>query len=278
VNRHRRRPRAHGRYRRDSSAALSARWPEETRSVVAVVVVCILGLAAALVVPFLRGVDGDSAVATVERSGRTQDSPASTAMSSTPTDTPSGAVSSNAAAAPAAPAPAPAAAPAPSAEPAPLGPSSAAPPPPAPSTSSAPPASTSAPPSEPADASAASAEAEVLQLVNAERSKVGCAALAADGPLADLARAFSADMAERDFFSHTDPDGRDPWERAADAGISNLRAENIARGQQSAAAVMSAWMTSSGHRANILNCDYRTLGVGAHFAAGGPWWTQDFGV
>jgi len=114
--------------------------------------------------------------------------------------------------------------------------------------------------------------------VNAERSKVGCVALVPDGPLADLARAFSADMAARDFFGHTDPDGRDPWDRAADAGITNLAAENIARGQQTPAAVMKAWMKSTGHRANILNCGYRTLGVGAHFAAGGPWWTQDFGV
>jgi uncharacterized protein YkwD len=41
--------------------------------------------------------------------------------------------------------------------------------------------------------------------------------------------------------------------------------------------VMEAWMNSEGHRANILNCDFRTLGVGAHFAQGGPWWTQAFG-
>lgn len=40
---------------------------------------------------------------------------------------------------------------------------------------------------------------------------------------------------------------------------------------------MAAWMESPGHRANILNCDFKTLGVGAHFAPGGPWWTQDFG-
>ncbi|HZG04932.1 MAG TPA: CAP domain-containing protein, partial [Streptomyces sp.] len=44
-----------------------------------------------------------------------------------------------------------------------------------------------------------------------------------------------------------------------------------------AQSVMDAWMDSPGHRANILNCDYRTLGVGAHFAEGGPWWTQNFG-
>ncbi|MFD0328838.1 CAP domain-containing protein [Streptacidiphilus monticola] len=59
--------------------------------------------------------------------------------------------------------------------------------------------------------------------------------------------------------------------------MTNLGGENIARGQQTPAAVMDAWMHSPGHRANILNCSYHSLGVGAYFAPGGPWWTQDFG-
>ncbi|QCX79397.1 Cysteine-rich secretory protein family protein [Streptomyces sp. YIM 121038] len=122
-----------------------------------------------------------------------------------------------------------------------------------------------------------SAEAQVLALVNEERAKVGCRPVSADGRLAALAEGFSADMAERGFFSHTDPDGATPWDRAEKAGIKDLGGENIARGQADAQAVMDAWMNSPGHRANILNCDYKTLGVGAHFAPGGPWWTQDFG-
>jgi uncharacterized protein YkwD len=84
-------------------------------------------------------------------------------------------------------------------------------------------------------------------------------------------------MAARGFFDHTDPDGATPWDRAEKAGISDLGGENIARGQADAAAVMEAWMNSPGHRANILNCDFKTLGVGVHFGSGGPWWTQDFG-
>ncbi|MFF7239647.1 CAP domain-containing protein [Streptomyces collinus] len=120
-------------------------------------------------------------------------------------------------------------------------------------------------------------EAEVLQLVNQERAKVGCSALAANSSLSKLAETFSADMAARGFFDHTDPDGASPWDRAAKAGVTDLGGENIARGQADAAAVMAAWMNSPGHRANILNCDYKTLGVGVHFGAGGPWWTQDFG-
>ncbi|MFC8508166.1 CAP domain-containing protein [Streptomyces sp. NPDC057411] len=121
------------------------------------------------------------------------------------------------------------------------------------------------------------AEAEVVRLVNAERAKVGCVAIRSDAELAALAGAFSMDMAARNFFDHTDPDGQTPWARAEKAGVTGLGGENIARGQVDAAAVMKSWMASDGHRANILNCDYKKLGVGVHFADGGPWWTQDFG-
>ncbi|WP_370415083.1 CAP domain-containing protein [Streptomyces fradiae] len=121
------------------------------------------------------------------------------------------------------------------------------------------------------------AEAEVVRLVNAERAKVGCVPVRSDAELAALAGAFSADMAARNFFDHTDPDGATPWSRAQKAGVSDLGGENIARGQVDAAAVMKSWMASDGHRANILNCDYTALGVGVHFGSGGPWWTQDFG-
>ncbi|WEO95050.2 CAP domain-containing protein [Streptomyces sp. FXJ1.172] len=123
----------------------------------------------------------------------------------------------------------------------------------------------------------AAAEAEVLKLVNEERAKVGCSALSANSSLTKLAEAFSADMAARGFFDHTDPDGKSPWDRADAAGIADLGGENIARGQADAAAVMQAWMNSPGHKANILNCNFKTLGVGVHFGSGGPWWTQDFG-
>ncbi|MDT3724708.1 CAP domain-containing protein [Streptomyces sp. DSM 41972] len=121
------------------------------------------------------------------------------------------------------------------------------------------------------------AAAAVLRLVNAERAKVGCSPVTADGALTALATAFSDDMADRGFFDHTDPDGDTPWDRAQAAGIGNLGGENIARGQADAEAVMEAWMNSPGHKANILNCDFKTLGVGVHMGPGGPWWTQNFG-
>jgi uncharacterized protein YkwD len=122
-----------------------------------------------------------------------------------------------------------------------------------------------------------SARAQILTLVNAQRKTAGCQPLTTSSALNTLAQNFSEDMAARNFFDHTDPDGETPWDRAAKLGITNLGGENIARGQADAEAVMDAWMNSPGHRANILNCEYKTLGVGIHFATGGPWWTQDFG-
>ncbi|MFI7328007.1 CAP domain-containing protein [Streptomyces rubiginosohelvolus] len=142
-----------------------------------------------------------------------------------------------------------------------------------PKTSAAPPPSKKPSPS-PTDASARS---EVLALVNQERAKVGCSPLSTSAPLTSLAQNFSEDMAARGFFDHTDPDGDTPWDRAAQAGVQGLAAENIARGQADAQAVMEGWMNSEGHRANILNCDYTTIGIGVHEGSGGPWWVQNFG-
>ncbi|MER6333327.1 CAP domain-containing protein [Streptomyces sp. NPDC001034] len=124
----------------------------------------------------------------------------------------------------------------------------------------------------------AAAEAQVLKLVNDERAKAGCSALSANSALTNLAGSFSDDMAARGFFSDTDPDGRSPWDRAAAAGVTRLGAENIARGPADPAAVVKAWMDSPEHRANILNCGFNSLGVGVHFGAGGPWWTEEFGA
>ncbi|WUH90676.1 CAP domain-containing protein [Streptomyces sp. NBC_00433] len=136
---------------------------------------------------------------------------------------------------------------------------------------------TKAPATTPSSDTLTTARAAILSLVNKERATAGCKPLTASSSLDGLAQAFSDDMAARGFFDHTDPDGHTPWDRAKARGITNLGGENIARGQADAEAVMTAWMNSPGHRANILNCDYTTLGVGIHFGTGGPWWTQDFG-
>jgi uncharacterized protein YkwD len=132
----------------------------------------------------------------------------------------------------------------------------------------------------PADRQLSGAQQQILALVNAQRLRHGCGTLHASASLNQLAQSYSTEMGTEDFFSHTDPAGRTPWDRARAVGIANLGGENIAMGQQSPQSVMSAWMNSPGHRANILDCDYHSLGVGVFYGYGsgsGPWWTEDFG-
>ncbi|GAA5019576.1 hypothetical protein GCM10023258_07330 [Terrabacter aeriphilus] len=130
-----------------------------------------------------------------------------------------------------------------------------------------------------ADAATVSVQNQVISLVNAQRAKAGCRALVLDARLARAAQAHSIDMAKRRYFSHTTPDGRTFAQRIRAQGYTgSMIGENIAAGQPTPKAVMDAWMKSPGHKANILNCRYRAIGVGA--AVGGPYrsyWTQDFG-
>lgn len=120
---------------------------------------------------------------------------------------------------------------------------------------------------------------QVLLLVNQERAKVGCRALSANASLQRAAQGHSTDMATNDYFSHTSLDGRTFADRIRAAGyVGSLLAENIAAGQPTASTVMAGWMSSPGHRANILNCAYTSLGVGlARGGTYGYYWTQDFG-
>ncbi len=123
-------------------------------------------------------------------------------------------------------------------------------------------------------------EDEVVALTNAERDKRECAPLVLDASLRTAARSHSADMARNGYFGHTNPDGQDPGKRMREEGYRTDRgwAEIIARGYPTAAAVMTGWMASSGHRANILNCSMRSIGVGVARASDGRlYWTQDFG-
>ncbi|WP_051804373.1 CAP domain-containing protein [Streptomyces griseus] len=119
---------------------------------------------------------------------------------------------------------------------------------------------------------------QVIALVNAERAKAGCGPVTASATLARAAQGHSDDMAARDFFDHTDPDGDGPGERVTAAGYPwSTYGENIAMGQTTAEQVMEGWMNSPGHRANILNCSFKEIGVGVH-TDGGPYWTQVFGA
>jgi uncharacterized protein YkwD len=121
--------------------------------------------------------------------------------------------------------------------------------------------------------------AEVIALTNAERAAAGLPPLADDRLLTNAAQAHSADMVARDFYSHTSPDGSEPWHRASAAGSTHRTVgENIACGQRSPAEVVRGWMDSPGHRANILKPAFTHIGIG--FAGGGragTYWTQLFG-
>lgn len=118
-------------------------------------------------------------------------------------------------------------------------------------------------------------EDEVVDLVNTERAKSGCDPLRVDGNLAQAAQEHSSDMADRDYFDHTTPEGLTFADRIVNSGYPTPGAENIAVGQRDAKQVMQGWMNSDGHRANILNCDLKSIGVGLE--EDGMYWTQDFG-
>jgi uncharacterized protein YkwD len=117
--------------------------------------------------------------------------------------------------------------------------------------------------------------AEVASLTNAERAKAGCAALRVDARLAASAQGHAADMATDNYFSHVSLDGRTFDQRIRAAGYPSPGGENIAKGYPTASAVMTGWMNSAGHKANILNCSFTTLGVG--YDARGNYWVQNFG-
>jgi uncharacterized protein YkwD len=116
---------------------------------------------------------------------------------------------------------------------------------------------------------------EVVRLTNLERAKAGCGPLHVDARLVAAAQGHSEDMSNRNYFSHTTPEGGTPWDRAAAAGYPSPSAENIAMGYRTAADVVAGWMGSEGHRANILNCASHAVGVG--YEPGGSYWTQMFG-
>lgn len=155
---------------------------------------------------------------------------------------------------------------------------------PSPTKSTRPPAPSSAapapqPPPPPAPAPPASEGDEVLQIVNAERAKEGCGPVTSNDLLATAAQRHSADMVSRDYFSHTSLDGTDPGDRITAVGYRwSTYGENIAKGQRTPADVMEAWMNSPGHRANILNCAFKEMGIGKQDSGGGPVWTQKFGT
>lgn len=126
----------------------------------------------------------------------------------------------------------------------------------------------------------------VLRLTNAERTSRGLFALTTNTQLSAAADRHAVDMAAGDFLSHAGSDGSTSYDRidgagylaglADDAGYKT--GENVAVGYGSAAAVVAGWMSSPGHRANILDPLFEEIGLArAETERGKPYWVQDFG-
>lgn len=122
--------------------------------------------------------------------------------------------------------------------------------------------------SRPTDANAAQIREATLCLVNSERARHGLGALAHNATLQASAQWTAADMVARRYFGHTTPDGRGLQDKMQDyvapANSWNI-GENLAWGERAMstpANTVVAWMNSPGHRANILNGDFREGGIG----------------
>jgi uncharacterized protein YkwD len=107
-------------------------------------------------------------------------------------------------------------------------------------------------------------ETEVIGLVNVERGHAGCGSVKLNTDLRTAIRLHVQELGTHGnlYISHVSDDGRTFVDRAKDQGYNDPGGENVARGQQNAADVMNSWMNSEGHRANILNCDFKAIGVG----------------
>jgi uncharacterized protein YkwD len=103
---------------------------------------------------------------------------------------------------------------------------------------------------------------EFLRLVNAKRRSIGCPELKWDSQLALVALKHSRDMVSRNFFGHTNPDGKGPFERLQESKVVfSAAAENIASGPKTGRQVFETWLSSPGHRKNMLDCRFTRHGV-----------------
>nr|WP_092074035.1 CAP domain-containing protein [Dendrosporobacter quercicolus]NSL47796.1 CAP domain-containing protein [Dendrosporobacter quercicolus DSM 1736]SDM75837.1 Cysteine-rich secretory protein family protein [Dendrosporobacter quercicolus] len=118
---------------------------------------------------------------------------------------------------------------------------------------------------------------EAFTLLNKDRAANGLPALTLNSKLTSLADDYAADMIKRSYFSHYNPEGESPFDRMDKAGITYTSAgENLAI-NTSVAAAQTAFMNSSGHRANILNSSFTEVGIGVvHSSDGSVYVVQEF--
>jgi uncharacterized protein YkwD len=117
-----------------------------------------------------------------------------------------------------------------------------------------------------------------MTATNRARRQAGCADLRSDPHLTEAARAHSADMRKQRFYSHVNPAGHGPADRARAAGFDGHVEENIARGILGGRSVVNGWMKRSESRARIVNCDFSVVGIGTNSGLLGAVWTQMLGT
>lgn len=125
-------------------------------------------------------------------------------------------------------------------------------------------------------------DAELLRLTNAERQKAGLPPLRLASKLGQAAQRHAEDMARNNFFDHKGSNGSQPSDRAKAAGYSfSYIGENIAAGRATPAETIRQWMSSPGHRSNILKREYTEIGFGYVSAPSTRYrhyWVQVFGT
>jgi uncharacterized protein YkwD len=136
----------------------------------------------------------------------------------------------------------------------------------------------------------AAVRARVVELVNDARRKArkcgserfaAAPALKASGQLSDAATNHARDMARKKYFDHRGSDGSQPRDRVLRTGYKfKLTGENIALGPETAEEVVSGWLASPGHCANIMEPRFQNIGVGLATGRGRGqiYWVQTFGA
>jgi uncharacterized protein YkwD len=127
-----------------------------------------------------------------------------------------------------------------------------------------------------------SEEQLMLRLVNEYRAQKGLRQLRASIALTRAAEWLGVDMSSKNYFSHTDSRGRDPFARMAAFGYDypTAKGENIAAGNNDAVRTFNQWKNSAGHNATMLNPNFSVIGIAR---VNNPnsryrsYWTNDFG-
>lgn len=103
---------------------------------------------------------------------------------------------------------------------------------------------------------------KVIELTNLKRAEQGLSPLSINGKLNEVAQRKAGDMFAFNYWSHTSPSGRDPWSFFKDVGYKYTYAgENLARDFMNSDSVVDAWMNSPSHRDNIVNGNYKEIGL-----------------